>query len=408
MAPDRTINSLFFPRPFPISRPSSEHSNRQHSQSQTSTTPLFQSVESTPISTSSSNMNSTSILEAKKKKTTRSDIWDHGALISPKSHIWKCKHCSDIFEIRNEDGFALKHIGIHEYGPHAAKAEAKLPKNQKRIDESIKPTIESKVLRKLLVEWMIDRRHSFNKVESEFFQRIIRYINEAIISKLPKSDKTVRADCMKYFQQVKLSITELLSIARSNIHLSFDLSTSSNCKALLAITGHWTSHNYQLVSTLLAIRELEEKHTGQNISAIIYEVAKKFGIADKLGYFMMNNASNNDTALKHLDARLRADGIPGFDPVERRLRCFGHVVALAVKDLLFISKRKNEEEEEEKEQTVDKAEAENQRWRAMGAMGKAHNIVKYIRLNPQHRMEYLNQQVEEIRKDMLRQNNFTR
>jgi hypothetical protein len=122
---------------------------------------------------------------------------------------------------------------------------------------------------------------------------------------------------------------------------------------------------------------------------------------------MMNNASNNDTALKHLDARLRADEISGFDPVERRLRCFGHVVALAIKDLLFISKKKNEKEEKEKKQTVDKSEAENQRWRAMKAMRKTHNIVKYIRLNSQHRMKYLNQQVKEIRKNMLRQNNFT-
>ena len=82
--------------------------------------------------------------------------------------------------------------------------------------------------------------------------------------------------------------------------MSFDLSTSPNYKALLAITGHWTSSNYKVNATLLAIKELEEAHTGANISEWIFIVAKEYDIVRRLSYFMMDNADNNDTAIDSL------------------------------------------------------------------------------------------------------------
>src|SRR5204862_7522033 len=93
-----------------------------------------------------------------------------------------------------------------------------------------------------------------NEVEAESFRKIFEYIDIAIISKLPWSANTIHSDSIKYFEESKLVIIEHLSTARSNIHLSFDMSTSPNCKALLAITAHWTSSNYKAVATLLAIR----------------------------------------------------------------------------------------------------------------------------------------------------------
>ena len=160
------------------------------------------------------------------------------------------------------------------------------------------------------------------------------------VIKLPYSANTIRNDCLKYFAEAKLIITELLTTARSNIHLSFDLSTSPNYKTLLAITAHWTFSTYKVRVTLLAIRELDEAHTGENISEVVYDVAKEYGIVDNLGYFMMGNAKNNDMSLEELNKRIQEDGGFGFDPLERRLRCFGHIMNLAVKDLLYGPKKK--------------------------------------------------------------------
>ena len=95
------------------------------------------------------------------------------------------------------------------------------------------------------------------------------------------------------------------------------MSTSPNCKALLAITAHWTSSTYKALVTLLAIRELNEDHTGENMAEIIYQVAKEYGILDKLGYFMMDNVFNNNTTLMELTLLIQNDDAIEFDPIER-------------------------------------------------------------------------------------------
>jgi len=70
------------------------------------------------------------------------------------------------------------------------------------------------VLRKLIVEWVIDRCHSFNEIEADSFRKIISYIDITAESKLPKSDKTLRSDILHYFHEAKSIVIEQLSMAR--------------------------------------------------------------------------------------------------------------------------------------------------------------------------------------------------
>jgi hypothetical protein len=62
------------------------------------------------------------------------------------------------------------------------------------------------------------------------------------------------------------------------------------------------------------------------------------------------------------------------------------------------------------EETVESyVAAQTSRWRALGAVGKVHNIVKFVRLNPQHRAQFLSQQMVEGESGfMLRADNDTR
>ena len=156
------------------------------------------------------------------------------------------------------------------------------------------------VLRKLIVNWVVDRRHAFNEVEAESFRQIIAYIDNAAVNKIPRSKNTLRNDLLKYYEEAKIIIAQQLNTARCRIHLSFDLSTSPNCKALLGITAHWTSYDHKVNATL------------ENISDFVYDVAKEYGIEKKLGYFMMDNAGNNNKALEHLSRRLQEEGYAGF------------------------------------------------------------------------------------------------
>ena len=401
-----------------------------------------QSQTSTNVSAPSSK---TDAPKSRRKSTTTSFVWDYGDPRFDSPHgqkRWHCRYCRTSLSAATTST-AIRHLQL----AHRITEQGKLPSNQTTLEaHTIKPSIEAAVLRKLIVEWIIDRRHSFKEVEAESFRKIIEYIDEATVKKIPHSGNTIRSDCLKYFKEAKLIIAELLSMARSQIHLSFDLSTSPNCKALLAITAHWTSNSYQAEATLLAIRELEEEHSGENMSEFVYDVVKEYGIVENLGYFVMDNATNNDTALKELNGRIQSDGGDGFNPIERRLRCFGHIMNLAVKDLLYGPKKKKEkgkgkgkgkgcnkdddnddddetdkrtgpekEEEEEdipggenEDSVAKRKEVEKKLWRALGAVGKAHNIVKYVRGKPQHRSAFLNQHIEKLKDEILQADNNTR
>jgi hypothetical protein len=67
------------------------------------------------------------------------------------------------------------------------------------------------------------------------------------------TEKTLCANCMGYFKTTKNTVKEILSRAMSRIHLTWDLWTSPNFKAMIAIIGHWTDQNWKVQSMLLAI-----------------------------------------------------------------------------------------------------------------------------------------------------------
>jgi len=260
---------------------------------------------------------------------------------------------------------------------------------QSTLNNYQKAPIRLDVLRKLIVEWIVERRHSFNETESEALHKIFEYLDPRSTNAL-MSKKTTRSDINKYFEAAKATIKERLSLARSRIHISYDLWTSPNYKAMIAIVAHWTAEDYNVKSALLAIREVHGEHSGENIADVVYPVMKEYDFHSRFGYFVGDNASNNNTSIEWLDQLMRDDGYEGFEPLKRRLRCFAHEMQIATKGLLFGPNVKELEEypatagvtEEEKREYAKK------KWRAFGAVGKLHNVVKYIRGSPQRREGY--------------------
>jgi hypothetical protein len=171
----------------------------------------------------------------------------------------------------------------------------------------MKKPINIDVLRKLLIEWVVERRHAFSEIESPGLRVILEYLDPRS-AKAFHTSNTLRADCLRYLQTAKSEVIHTLSLPKSRIHLSFDLWTSPNYKAMTAVTAHWTDQNYKAQSLVLVIREVKGEHSGENISETVYKVALEFDIAERFGYFVGDNAGNNDTALKHLDRRIREGG----------------------------------------------------------------------------------------------------
>jgi hypothetical protein len=70
--------------------------------------------------------------------------------------------------------------------------------------------------------------------------------------------------------------------------------------AIIGIIGHYISETGNLEHSVLALKELDGAHTGNNQAASIIEVINEYRIATKVGYFVMDNTSNNNTMMEAL------------------------------------------------------------------------------------------------------------
>ena len=123
------------------------------------------------------------------------------------------------------------------------------------------------------------------------------------------------------------------------------------------------------------------------------EVIKDYDIKDQLGYFMTDNAGNNDTAI---DALCELFDI---DTRSCRLRCLGHITNLAVRAFLY-GKNAESFEVDMTDSNLKKLEEKHYlellaAWRKKGPVGKLHNNVIFIRRTPQRREAFRNIEIKE-------------
>ena len=165
------------------------------------------------------------------------------------------------------------------------------------------------------------------------------------------------------------------------VHFSFDMWTSGNHLSLLGVVAHWIDSDSQSCRALLGLRRLSGAHTGENQGQIIIALLQEYGLTKKVGYFTLDNAANNDTALAFVSKRLQELGVY-FDPVEHRLRCIGHVINLAVKAFLYVANLDliGRHDKDEKEDLWN--------WRVCGPYGRLRNIITYVCWTPQRRDEF--------------------
>jgi hypothetical protein len=81
---------------------------------------------------------------------------------------------------------------------------------------------------------------------------------------------------------------------------------------------------------LLALPEISNGHAGVLVAEKVIDTLNHYGIKEKLGYITGNNHSANDTICECI-----SEDIEGWDPIEHRLHCFGHIINLAVEAFLF-------------------------------------------------------------------------
>jgi hypothetical protein len=130
------------------------------------------------------------------------------------------------------------------------------------------------------------------------------------------------------------------------------------------------------------------EHTGENIGSVVLELLREYDIGgDQIGYFMLDNASSNDTAVEFI----LKDLCPWMKSKQRRyrrLRCLGHIINLCCQAFLMGRNCEKYVAKLEKHyQRGDYTKVE-ELWKKFGCLGRLHNLVRYIRLTPQRREEF--------------------
>ncbi|KAG7404489.1 putative AC transposase [Fusarium oxysporum f. sp. rapae] len=224
---------------------------------------------------------------------------------------------------------------------------------------------------RLLLEWVIDANISFRQPEHGRLRRIFEYLNPSVAATNAHiSHDTVRRRIIDLHLQQKTRIIDHLRSVPGQIHIAFDGWRSRNRHALYGIVCFYVDKNGVPSKLVLGLPELKNCHSGGNIAAQILEILESYEILDRVGYITLDNAGNMDTAMEEIAEAL------GFDPKKRRVRCFGHVLNLVVKALLFGYKAEAFEAEIDGESSS--GDAQHEIWRKKGPIGKLHNLVHWI------------------------------
>ena len=336
-----------------------------------------------------------------------STIWNHGDTYIDENEdnlnrvpMWICDHCDQTVVAHGggTTGNALRHLKRkHRITSRRARDEQEEAIPEEIVVEQRSSThlhalvvsINVDRFRMLFLRLFINCQLPYSLVERPEFQELILYIQPSIGGYLVKSHNTVTTWVNDEFNLGKNSLKRTIAQAASNIHLSFDMWTSPSSMPILGVCAHFLTPQLELVHPLLALREVEGSHTGEAMAEIIREIMVQFGIVDKWGVCVADNADNCNTCCRALVRQLR----PGEPTKGRRSRCLGHMVNLAAK--AFIYGKQFESFIAEAEEVVvltarDQAAAarEMSHWRERGPFGKLHNVIKHIRVSPQRRQRF--------------------
>jgi hypothetical protein len=154
--------------------------------------------------------------------------------------------------------------------------------------------------RRYLVRWMVYCHVAFFMVENVYFRELTEYMHKGLAAWIPAGADCVRGWVLEEFKIERLKRQSELDGALSNIHISFDLWTSPNHLAIVSIYSHFIDARGERKTRLLGFRRIQGEHTGVNQAKVVLEVFREYRIEQKIGYFVLDNASTNDATVERV------------------------------------------------------------------------------------------------------------
>jgi len=265
----------------------------------------------------------------------------------------------------------------------------------------LRSVIKKDVVQECIAQLVVMRNLSFNSAAWPELRALLLSVNPEAGDVLPSSHSSLPKFIFRPYDADKDLLKQKLRTAVSPIHLAIDVWSSPNRKNFLGIVAQFVDHSFRLRKALLALPWLPESHSAAAQEDPLWRTLEDYNIKDRIGYCVGDNHGSNDLLLRKLGDRLAEDRTPGapqFDPKQRRIRCHGHVINLAVQafffcrdqaavDAAFDEARQQLAVQDLSEDDVNqilqkrfqKTKTSKFAFRSMGVLGKIHNFAAHIR-----------------------------
>lgn len=353
----------------------------------------------------------------KRKRTqTAKTTWEHarpakvGELIRDRhgNRMWYCSYC-----VTPWCSGSLTSVRVHLANPHQIvitpeprrqktardariddvlrRAQAAADKRQDDKETAIlKSVINKQALSEALVQLIVIHNLPHTAVEWPELQAVLMTVNYMVEDVLPASRACIPGLIDGSYICSKQLLRQRILASISLIHLSADLWTSPNRMSFVAVVAHFVDEKRILRKALLALPRVIGGHDGARQAVLVNRVIDEYGFAYRLGYFTGDNHGSNDTMCHAISTHLRDYHNAKWEAYPHRIRCQGHVLNIAVQAFLFAPDKKaiddaiDVADDEINEQVEDNLAARHKKntaagWRKIGAMGKIHNSVIYMR-----------------------------
>lgn len=255
--------------------------------------------------------------------------------------VWPCRYCAEenvTKEFLTSGGTANieRHLKKHHNIFETTLMQRRLQDQQLSIEEAmesaqfnttkkrklteetlIEKALDGKVLESLFVRWIATDNQALRLVEHPEFRAFLTYLNSNVNVYLTNSHSTCGEWVLTQYLIEKERIRLRLHSTLYKIHISLDIWTSPNNLPVLGIVAHYINEEGTLEHSVLALREIQGGHEGENTAPIVLEVLEEWGILSKIGYFQMDNDSKNDTLLR---AFSRSKQIEALNRIRRKIR----------------------------------------------------------------------------------------
>lgn len=261
----------------------------------------------------------------------------------------RCKHCKQTLSGRSSSGTG--HLLRHNCP--AKKAYERSGQIQSRLkynpDGSLvswdySPSVARTELCRLIARDDLPLWHG----STDAFQE---YINRAHNPRFVHvSRQTTARDMVKLYNERMVNLIDTLKTSVGSVCLTSDIWAGKAKEDYLSVVAHFVNSKWELEKRLLGLRLIDGKHSGVNIANLVANVIDDYDLTNKVFAITLDNASSNNTAMKHLrpflsgylgvpapavpDNELDNDDAPSDDDLSTMFlhqRCSCHVINLVVK-----------------------------------------------------------------------------